>query len=350
MTARLSRCAVLAAVLCVASSPAAFGQLTREIDALRVPAAPAFTLLGIEPASVERPGTYRALFASALSAARDRGLPDSWALEAAPYWLAPRPGLTVEAMRNAGIIQTIRQTFAVSVVTSSYELGTDGAAAARTGKWIGGGARVQLADGSVDAAVVGPLEAELRSLHTQCLLRDDTEACIEELAVSDVALRIQAAARRTTGFVFELAAAIVGDIPTDTARQAHVSRFGAWVTPAWRTAAGPEIIAVGRFVHDVERATDANVWDAGGRLHWELPLLALSGELLHRWVRPETGAPLSSTRYGGMIEIQINNDWYATYSFGRGHGEADFAPGTATFYSTLSINVGAGRKPLLKLM
>src|SRR5262245_42359826 len=64
-------------------------------NSLRTPTSPAFTLLGIEPTSVERPNTPSSLAASLLNqTAGFSTLPRDYALEFSPYWLVGHPRLT----------------------------------------------------------------------------------------------------------------------------------------------------------------------------------------------------------------------------------------------------------------
>src|SRR5262245_15952814 len=65
-----------------------------KIEDLRAPASPAFVLLDVTPAAVERPQNPKALVLNVLSsAANAEGFPQDYALQVAPYWLMSHPDL-----------------------------------------------------------------------------------------------------------------------------------------------------------------------------------------------------------------------------------------------------------------
>src|SRR5574340_1225846 len=84
----------------------------KKINDIQTPQSPAFVLLGIEPNSISKPTTPRAVAASFVSAVQQGG-----ALEMAPYGLASHPNLTFDDYYNAGLGQTIMQTLSLSVAT-----------------------------------------------------------------------------------------------------------------------------------------------------------------------------------------------------------------------------------------
>lgn len=108
----------LVVFLCLAD--AALGQGgTVEIDELSAPMSPAFVLLGIEPAAVERPESPKALVVSAASKLTSgEGFPRDYAIQVAPYWLKSHPSLALAKYQNPRLIQSIEQTFAVSIGTA----------------------------------------------------------------------------------------------------------------------------------------------------------------------------------------------------------------------------------------
>jgi hypothetical protein len=71
-----------------------------EIDELRPPSSPAFSLLGISPTEIDRPRTPSALVASIASAV-GTSLPSSLALEIAPYWLFDHDDLSKKAFSRS---------------------------------------------------------------------------------------------------------------------------------------------------------------------------------------------------------------------------------------------------------
>lgn len=66
-----------------------------DLDELRPPTSPAFSLLGVSPTEIDRPRTPSALMAS-LGSAFAQTLPSSLAIEFAPYWLADHSTLSLK--------------------------------------------------------------------------------------------------------------------------------------------------------------------------------------------------------------------------------------------------------------
>src|SRR5829696_3920328 len=98
MTQPRSPFAQLAAILTALLLPhaPASAQDIPEFHKLRTPTSPAFVILGITPAEVERPTAPAAFAASFFQRVEEatKGFPNSYALELAPYWLRSHPGLT----------------------------------------------------------------------------------------------------------------------------------------------------------------------------------------------------------------------------------------------------------------
>ncbi len=100
-----------------------------KFEDLRVPASPAFVLMGIEPKTIERPRTPRAFGLSVIQATNElSGLPKNYAMEFAPFWLVPHPNLEFRPDRTESLGATIIQTLSLSLATA-----TDSAAAQGSG-------------------------------------------------------------------------------------------------------------------------------------------------------------------------------------------------------------------------
>lgn len=89
------------------------------LEDFRLAGPPALSLLGISAASVSRPNTPRALIASLVSAAGSEGLvPNGYALETAPFWLARHPALQLSDYYRASLANRLRYFTAISAATS----------------------------------------------------------------------------------------------------------------------------------------------------------------------------------------------------------------------------------------
>jgi hypothetical protein len=88
-------------VCLVAAVGIADAQGSVEVDDLRAPTSPAFALLDVTPASVNRPENPKAFTLNVINAlAQSNGLPQNYALEVAPYWLASHPDLTFKRLEG----------------------------------------------------------------------------------------------------------------------------------------------------------------------------------------------------------------------------------------------------------
>lgn len=340
-TTRLVRTSLLLAC-CLCGTP--FGADAQDttpisLDSLRPPPSAAFVLLGVTPSAVQRPSTPRAISTSFLSAAREAGgIPDSYAVEFAPYWLSSRPSLTLADYETERVWPNLRRSLSVSFATAERERGPDGNPLPGTRFGIGVRA-LPLKGVRGDSADI--LLGQLRQVHLKCLPVDDTEACLED-TTRDLALRIQKALRDRYGWSMEVAVGAALDFPDDNFAEREIQRAGVWITPAYRAKDSPlQAIVVGRYLRDLAEK-DENVLDFGARLYWQLEQVAVSGELLERW---SGDGWRNSERLSGTVEFQISEDLYATYTLGR-----DFASptGQGRLLSVLGLNIGLGREPTVQ--
>jgi len=92
---------------------------TIRLEDFRLAGPPALALLGIAHASVARPNTPRALIASLVSATGSSGIvPNGYAIETAPYWLASHPALQLDRYYHASLADRLRYFTAFSVATA----------------------------------------------------------------------------------------------------------------------------------------------------------------------------------------------------------------------------------------
>jgi hypothetical protein len=333
-----------------------------------------FALLGTTPASIERPQTPRALAMNLISAVREEeGLPRNYALEVAPYWTAYHPDLSFDDYYNAGLLQTVAQTFAVSIATTPLS-----GIAAVGGTRIGAGFRTLLRAGRAHPQLAAA-HAELISVDTRIAEASDAIPPLRQQAfdarragriaeadeldkkvaaaeaeaerqTADLRRQATEAARRVgdldrsrVGFQLALAGAHVWDFPSDRFEQREPAQWGVWITPAYRIST-IDIMAAVRYLADRRGDADERTWDVGGRLLWQPSLeLAVSFEMLRRGGTALSGGD-SSTRTVGMLEYRVNEGIVLYGSFGK-----DFLdqPGARTLVSIVGVNLGFGRTPIV---
>jgi len=322
----------------VAQAQAAAGTPPKEIelDNLRTPTSPAFTLLGVAPTDVARPSTPRAL-ATDLVSRTNRGslIPSNYALEFAPYWLVSHPSLSYKEYTEPTSTQSIAQSFSISFATSRPDTASDTASTR-----IALGVRLLPLAGRASSKFKN-LENKLDSIQrtrpslirVQADALDEIDEATAEISrleadlaatpasnasrIADIRRRIRTAEQRRAvakdssvaaeavltaqadimrslahamgqadaervGMFVELATAISGAYPGANFDGGKLNRLGAWATLSYRLESPHlDLIGLFRFMRDAGDA-DQNALDVGGRLFWLRNALGLSAEWVAR--------------------------------------------------------------------
>ena len=323
------------------------------IDDLRAPTSPAFVLLDVAPASVERPENPKAFTTSLIhTVTQNNGLPQNYALEVAPYWLTYHPELTFEKYQSPGLMSAIH-SLSMSVATTPMKA-TEGSTVDPSGSRVGIGVRSNLMNGRFNPKL-GALVAELAGIHDKILDALSKGLPIDKLEAEaqTTALAIQALDAQRIGFILSVAAGKIWDFPGDDFTTVKDGRWGVWVTPTYRflTCGEPDncratfdAIAVLRALREPDE--DAS-WDFGGRIVWQPNTeLSLSLETVRRrGGDSETQEGVNSNRTAGMLEYRINADLSLYGTFGQ-----DFKKiaGSKPLISLIGLNVGFGKTPQVK--
>jgi hypothetical protein len=387
------RPALLALLIAFASGVEANAQ-TVTVDELAAPTTPAFVLLGVAPASVERPESGKAFIFNALNRlSTSDGLPKNIALELTPYWMKSNRSLTFEAYQNPTVGQSLLQSLRVSVATAPIPGATS--AADPLGTKLAIGFNTKVANGRPNPAMNEKLQA-LYSKNTVLLTLDrELETLEDSLSAKEKALKeattdvekapiitvissierditkkkadvaraeasitsatmlIQSLDAQRVGFFFTVAAGQVWDFPGDDADNGAAKRSGIWLTPAYRKLRCPscdasfDFIGVARYLKDPD--TDA-MFDFGGRLVWHpTKQFNSSFEVLRRKAPETSGASGESTddsnRAAALLEYRIREDLILYGTFGQ-----DFkkATGAKPLLALLGFNIGFGQKAAVK--
>lgn len=322
---------------------AAVAHAQADLDLAQAPASPAYVLLGVEPASVERPGDPTDLAFSLLTATEGLSvLPRHYALSVAPYWLlgAGERVTFAEWRREADLWTTLAQTLDISVATASPE--------DEDLTSLGAGLRFSLRRGTVpQSAALADLEAAQRAAAAdagaqlaalegadsllvaleQILLapglapaaREPIERAIaarrEALVASLVPLphdRLQELASRVDlrrrGWKLDLAGGVTGDFPGRKVETGRFGRAGAWFTGGYD---GPKWSSLG-VVRWLTTADESSL-DAGARVVFVgSSRFAASAEGLGRW------RPGADTWRGCLIvDYTVAPNRTLSFTFGR---------------------------------
>ena len=313
-------------------------------NTIRTPTSPAFTLLGVEPSSVERPNTPASLALSFLRRVADVGtVPGDFALEVSPYWLVGHPLLRWTDDDTRTPWESIIRTATVSVATGqtgTKELPvTNLSIGGRASLWSG--SLTQETKASVErlatslqaesalglrlmAEQLKELTAQLRSgkitaeeyTRLMAVLQSSTLTSNEykdSAEVKAVEKEMQKFASNREGFFLELAAAGAWSYPGAVWDHGSFNRWGFWATPSYQTA---KLSATGviRYLSKADEV-DAGAWDLGVRGTHSNDRYALSLEYVRRTF-VNTGV---SARYR-LVGVAEYAAWEGTWliaSFGR---------------------------------
>ena len=191
MTPRILRALCVPAVVILLVAPSAQGQTGSKadsvpaIDKLKTPQSPAFVILGLSPANIVHPTTPASVATSLMSSLNSAPggqplLPKQFGLEAAPFWLAGHPTLTLTRLQEqttlggpmghvlSALWANTVQTLTVGVAASDSAFKTPGPSPADTSVFrLGFSVRASPIRGRWVAGCVDSLEAVLARLSAQ---------------------------------------------------------------------------------------------------------------------------------------------------------------------------------------
>jgi len=354
----------LVPALPVFGQPAAPGTTEIEpISSLKTPASPAFTLLGIEPASVERPGAPSDFAVTLIDHAKEPASFKNFAIEFGPYWLARHSSLTWQDDIKRNVVQSITRTATISAATAQTTTtpATTGLGMGlRTLLWSGAlsqntqDAIKKLADSlSVQGATflalmykggLGELDLALKNGTLSPDKYDEAKRALMETVLKSP--EFAKATRSATdlivsreGFTLDVAVASTWDFPGNNWESRRFRKWGAWTTSGWQ-AGGWTTLGVLRYIHDGQVAAETNAIEAGARGIYSTDQSALSLEYLHRTVRK--AAVERKHRLVAIVEHRLGEGTWLTASFGRDRTRAD-SPGTLIAQLGIALNLSRDR-------
>lgn len=361
-TSFAKRAAGFLGLLALAAAPL-HAQQSFTLESLKTPTSPAFVILGIEPTSVERPTTPRAFALGLLAPATEPGaglIPQDYAAEVAPYWIAPQRQLTWDEYFNPSVVQSILQTFSVSLATHTFS-GTD------TTTGIGIGVRLtpvpgrssSTADslaralGTSQRARLSLLRARRRATTPDQIAEADSALSVNAAASQLIAQQLQANDERV-GVRLQLAGATAAFYPGNDFQAGKIGGVGVWSTLGYRLERpGMDLLALGRYLRSEEGAQQ-NVWDVGGRAVLLASRFSASMEWVARSASDADGsgpggqaALDSGTRIVGMFEYRATGDLFVSFSFGQDHPRV--GDEGQPLVAILGGQFNFGAKPLISL-
>ena len=342
-----------------------------KLEDLRVPDAPALSIIGSPKIEISKPGTPRAFGLSLIESFADSesGIPQNLAIDLAPYWWWKRPlntlddeicrpsSLEDEASKcdPIGFGESLLRSLTISIASSQEDLELEGDDVDLTR--LGLGLRFSLLSGHINPAFKNRYELfpgeqaciykvidgekidfENDEERTQCLTENSDKLTklgkeLEELGATRVGWQLD----------FALASAL--DFQEDSFDNAEFTRLGTWLTASYRPTNSEEkassvtFLGIGRYLYDDFEDKGDNLVDLGGRVIWspsETPLSA-SVEYLRRFGDDD------DDRLVGLAEYKFNDTYSIFASFGKTF-EEDFT-GNDDLVTFLGINIGLGQKP-----
>lgn len=350
MRTRRRALVVLAGMLSVAAyAPPAAAQAPPAVpgfNSARTPTSPAFTLMGLEPSSVERPANPSDFAIGLLSKADNLAtVPKNFAVESSPYWLFSHPDLTWQRDVDRNAWDSLARTASFSVGTGDVgttaspvrALAFGGRASIFSGR-LSDETQEQLTrlEGLLTAEAALGLQmmaAQLKELsalllakkitpeeHTKLMaaLQDATikaKAYQESAERKAVAALMEKFATVREGFFLEVAGAAGWRFPRADWSQGDFDRWGLWATPSY-IAKGTSVIGVFRYLsEDATAGTTDGVFDLGIRGVQFRSRYAVSLEYM---LRSFKAANLEDGhRVVGIAEYAVTDGTWLVVSFGR---------------------------------
>ena len=328
------------------AAPTTSGGTPPAFNTARTPTSPAFTLFGLEPASVERPANPADLAIAFVTQAKDAAdVPEDFAIEFSPFWLVNQPFLSWSADKTRTPWQSLQRTASFSVATG--QIGTDEAPV--TGLAIGGRASILSGELSAESeAQIQRLETQLTAQATMLnvlmgpaleKLRErfnakeiTVEQLIEEMAkIQALAIKsklhtesaeykaviktMEKFATVRDGWFLEVAGAAGWRYPQAVWDQGTFDRWALWVTPSY-VAKSSSVVGVFRYLSkDADAGTEEGVLDVGVRGILFRDRYALSVEYLRRSF--EADELEAGHRFVGIAEFAVSDGAWLVATFGR---------------------------------
>jgi len=310
-----------------------------KVEDLASAGAPAFVLLGLSPANIERPRSARklaiALATKTVNETRD------YAIEFNPYWLLSQQNVTLGDLSSTpGVLCSLLNSFSISMASKDNST-TPGL----SGSTLGLGFRARVVEAGPNSRMAEAVE-QFRQTYQAVYFPDNEDptkladeegpSAFQQAQVRAKALAIQDLAGRRQGFSLDLAGGVTTELPTNDFDQSFTHQEGLWLVPAYTFEQTMDALGVIRGLRD-EQNSNRNAVDWGLRLGVSTPDFSLSSEYVRRQLFDPT-APTAIYRLVGIVEYRVLSDLTLTATFGRDF-DAPTAPGQ-NLVSKLGLKFG----------
>ncbi len=266
-------------------------------------------------------------------------IPDDFAMEVAPYWLAPHLDKTWRDDIERTVGESLARTLSFSVATSQAGEDTTSLAV---------GIRASLLSGKSSPRFIERMEnleqylgdisnaiSEYMQEHGEMPTDDDIADMKRELdeGRSQAEEQLQDIEYERIGWFWEVAAAGSVAFPGNTVSRHQNEGWATWTTVS-REWEGVSLLGVARFQNN-ERIADGTVGDFGGRFVVKAPRFSASLELVMRSM--EKRRPQSRTV--AVLEYAVRNDAWLSFSVGEDYDNAQ----PNSLIARLGININFDR-------
>lgn len=343
-----------------------------KLDELRIPDAPALSIIGSPKIEISNPGTPRAFGLSLIESFSDSdsAIPQNFAVDIAPYWWSKRKFNTLDdyicktndknipealTCSKIGFGESLIRLLTISIASSEedFELDENNVDLTR----LGLGLRFSVIPGKINPAFV----KEFNSISPEnlCLFKLDDNGNKQRLvgselsecrtnkteALTKLGKKLQELNATRVGWQLDFALASALDFNEDNFDNAEFTRFGTWLTASYQPtnsenkASSVTFLGIGRYLYDDFEDKGDNLVDLGGRVIWSPAETSLSAsvEYLRRFGGDD------DDRLIGLAEYKFNDTYSIFASFGKTF-EEDFT-GNDDLVTFLGINIGLGQKP-----
>jgi hypothetical protein len=333
-----------------------------EFNSIRTPNSPAFSVLGIQPTSIERPNTPADLAVSIDNATGGfTSFPQNYSIEFSPYWMGGKASkLSWKKDTVRRVEESFLRTFSMSFATTNKEYGE------KNVRGLSYGLRAFLLSGKVSrksVAQIEALEGELigyskkysemnAELESEFQRKMEGAKTAEEMKSvqnwfndkkkKQIAERVEENAEamemntQRKGLIVEIAYA--GAYKNDTINtELSKSGYAFWLTPAY-VQDDYSLVGVYRYLKD---SLDNKSEEYGFRFIYTKSRYAISVEYLKGHYKTETTLP-DRERLSVLFEYLLGKDLWLSLSFGDDNKNAG---GESNVFSSFGIKYNiSGRR------
>lgn len=331
-----------------------------EVDDLKTPTAPAYSIIGVVPSQVETPRTPKDVAVALYNAYNGGSVSQNVALEVAPFWLVPHHDLTYDQYVNASLLLQLVHNLTVSAATTAVpaQAATDIGFGLRTNIFFRDADDAQRTEKAKAEAHLQKLQEILavRQQKDQLRCADNSaqdpcpailtrlEALAKEGEVTEEALRdarvaLEKAIEAQYGFRLSVAGALAYRSDNDNLRLKDFLKGAGWLNGGYRGEIW-EVTGLVRFTA-VDAPEILQYVDLGARVGGFGDRYGVYAEGVYRVVSGDDPPVKSSGRLVGTFEYKLSNQLWLSASYGKDN-DSEVSKGAQ--FALLGVNFQVGER------